>query len=228
MKNSKKGYALFIAIAVGLTTFSCSDYNVSPVSHGGASSNVNSSSVASTGVELTAPLKGSVLLLANQIAANGIYSAYFGPGLQMSVGVTFKTHKNGRITHVGVVNAVIQGRIILRVWDTQSPSAPILVTTLSIGKSTPGASYVQLTTPLNITAEKEYIVSFTNPPGGYTLAPTGSPSFLPRTIGDVTIVNGCSNFFYRSTTKTYSDYPGDGYMLTNQIMGYPDFIFAAQ
>ena len=211
---------------MGMATFCCSDTNIEPKDDSPIVSPLPPP--PDNGTPIFLAQKGPVLTLANQINNGADHSAYFGSFLRMSMGVTFKPNRAGSITHVGEVTALTKGSIIVRIWNPQAPATPILTTTITVNKSTPGASYVQLATPLNLVPGKEYIISMTNTTGGYSLAPASSPSFLPRTIGDITLVNGVTNFYYRTATNTFSDYPGDGFVSTNQIMGYPDFIFAAQ
>lgn len=226
MKNKHKLiYSLFVALGIGLSTFCCSDTNIEPKDD---SPVVTTPGLPDNGTPTSPIQKGSVLALANQICNGADHSSYFGAYLQMAMGVTFKANRAGSITHVGEITALTKGSIVIRIWDPQAPASPIRTTTITVDKSTPGASYVPLATPLPLTAGKEYIISVTRPTGGYALAPASAPNFLPSTIGDITIINGVTNFYYRSATKTFSDYPGDGLVSTNQIMGYPDFIFVAE
>ena len=221
-----KIYTWLFALAFGLATFSCGDSYVEP---SGSTTSLKNNVSPTAALSAAAALSGPIFSLGKEITPNGFTGAMAGY-VQFSFGVTFKTHQPGNITHLGVVTPLIKGSIVIRIWDPLSHSTPLLATTVAINRSTPGAAYVELATPLNLTPEKEYIVSLTANMGvsSYILQLPSKADFLPHTEGNVTLVNFCSNFWIRSATNTVSDYPGDGFIQKNQIIGYPDFIFAAQ
>ena len=161
------------------------------------------------------------------LTALSIYDAiWLGGSQSYTMGVLFKSSKNGRITHLGA--RLAKGTYTVALWDSSSQSV-IKSTLVTITDSTQ-YSFVDID-DVSITANKIYAITVNNTPNGtsehrlyWVLNVTSSPADnYPHTLGDITFTSEIE----KTTSDPLSLFPAS-YMAPDYIIGFPAFKFEPQ
>lgn len=131
-------------------------------------------------------------------------------------GYTFIVSKSGKILQLGARVEAGTYKVSLWDYDTKTKLDSINVTVTDSTQF----SYASIA-PRSVVANKKYVVSVHTTSGKYAFFMLNGTLTLPKTIGDITILDGRS-----SNIPTSGPFPEE-YVSTDKVGGFADIIFQA-
>jgi hypothetical protein len=155
--------------------------------------------------------------------ANGINIVSVPPGPTAEYGLGFRPSVAGKILKLGC-RLPVTGSFNISVWDSAAPSTPIVTANVTI--STAGTPAFTAITPLQLVANKKYVVSINFPfnPEYYLCSKSGGANIFPVSSGSINFTEArmLRPLPVNNTNPTYPTTTA-----LNLMSGFADFEFRA-